>query len=646
MSAIWGYIGKNDIIPENLNKRILPSISEYVIDKIEEKSIGGVYFGCGHQYITKEDESDVAPIYDKERSIVFNGDCFLYNRADVIEQVGNTQEYQNFRNKHSREPGDIELAYLCYVVYGKQFVSVLRGSFAFAIYHVDTEILDLITDHLVKRYIAYYLGEDGIYFGSTYQLIKALANRKFEINREFIINSYRDLSPLNFFVPEITPFKGIYHLENATFLSINRRTQEVDKEQYWNPLKNVKKLHLKSDEAYKELFLKTYEKVAYGMLRSDRETGIMLSGGLDSSSVAALVAPKLAAQGKKLYSYTSTPSSQYKERDDDWIIDNETFLVEEQKKRHNNLEPRYVKHDHTNIMAKMQHFQSVFSIPVKPSVNMLNIDTMSKKAREDGCRILLGGGNGNPTVSFGEPGNYFSLTLLSGHPIKTLQEISAYCKLHGKSRKRYLKSWAKIIIKSALIAPKEYTYYLKKADRAAYGLEHASLNHKRQFGTELLVTERQKNNFMYMPIQYIQKGFYYTCQGLRYGYEMLDPTLSVEMIELALSLPYDCFFRHGIDRRMVRVYMQELIPEAILDIKKGYGVQAADFIFNINRDWEQIKGVVYDILEEPLLEQYLDKEELENLKKSLRDNEHNLNVNDACAATQIGSLGFFLRENN
>ena len=48
--------------------------------------------------------------------------------------------------------------------------------------------------------------------------------------------------------------------------------------------------------------------------RGGKETGILLSGGLDSNAVAAYAAPYLAARGKKLYSFTAVPEEKERAR--------------------------------------------------------------------------------------------------------------------------------------------------------------------------------------------------------------------------------------------------------------------------------------------------------------------------------------------
>ena len=123
----------------------------------------------------------------------------------------------------------------------------------------------------------------------------------------------------------------------------------------------------------------------------------------------------------------------------------------------------------------------------------------------------------------------------------------------------------------------------------------------------------------------------------------LDPTLSVEIVELCMSLPNECFIKNGVERRLIRDYMKELIPPIITDMRKGYGVQASDFHFRISRDWPKLKDDVMSLLNDPLLFEYLDKKEVEELIDDLKATEGNFSWNTAWFTANICSLGYFLR---
>ena len=116
----------------------------------------------------------------------------------------------------------------------------------------------------------------------------------------------------------------------------------MEKHTYWNPLQTVRKLSGKTDEEYKEIFIATFKNAVSGLLRTDGEVGIMLSGGLDSSSVAAFAASELKTKNKKLYSYTAVPASEYSYRNTALNIENETAYIVAQQEMHSNLCPRFV----------------------------------------------------------------------------------------------------------------------------------------------------------------------------------------------------------------------------------------------------------------------------------------------------------------
>ena len=645
MSAIWGYISKGRELTNELVTAMGASMSGYKLDRIEEINQSGVYFACGHQYITPEAVTDVSPIYDSADDLYFAGDCFLYNRADVIRELKqNPGNKEILGDKSPETMGDALLAYYAYRFLGNDFVRILRGSFAFAIYREKERELHLFSDHLCKRYLAYYAGEDFVCFGSTYAPLKACLGTKLKLDRAQIISTYRNRTPMNFFEPEKTVYQDIYHLDNAVHVSIDLNTLHKKREIYWDPIAGMKKLHGKTDAEYQALFLETYQHLVQSHLRARKETGIMLSGGLDSASVAAYAAPYLEKQGKQLFSYTTVPSSQYQCNENSWMMENESYLIEEQRKRYPNLCPRYITGDYDNCLTSVGFFQKIYGIPVKPSINNVNIDKMGAAAGKDSCSILLSGANGNATVSYGKIGEYISLTIRKGHFIRALKEMFRFCKKHKLSRKKYFMKWVKLMVTHPFMLPPEDDYYLRREDVKKYHLDHLQREARKTFGDEYCLTERQKDHFIYIPGQYIQKGFYYTCQGLQYGYLQLDPTLTVEMVELCLSLPNECFVHNGTERRLIRDYMKELIPYPIIDDKKKFGVQAADFAYRVNRDWDQVKDSVYDILSEPVLREYLDGEKLDKLLETIHTHEYDLDKVTVCDTALICSLGCFLRD--
>lgn len=636
MSAIWGIISKTEVDQENRFGKMTEVMKRYKIDRFDETGNKKCRMACGHQYFTPEAKYDVSPIYDEKERIYFTADCFLYNREEVLSTLSDSSLIPE-------ETGDAMLAFLMFKKLGYDFVKELRGSFSFAIYEEETDKLHLITDHFCKRYLCYSVGDEYISFASCYKPILEAGEHNFKISKKSIVNAYSTMTPLNFREKEITSFEEVFHLEAAMHYTFDVKGGNVHKEQYWTPRKSVKKLKGLSDDQYKELFLNTYRKVCIDHLRSRGETGIMLSGGLDSASVLAMVAPELNKRGKKIFSYTTVPCTEFRPKINYSVIEDESFLIKEQQKFQTNLEPRFINCDNENCLVNIPKYQDIYDLPIKAVINGNNVFKMGEAAVADNCFILLGGGNGNANVSYGYISNHVGLCLHKFKPVTAITEVEKYCKICGFSKKKMFKDFLKDIKAYLFDTANVGQYFISKENREKYGIRHLMAEEKKELGSAFVTSERQKRNFMFIPTQYIQKSLYYTVNSLEQGCLQLDPTLSVEMVELCMALPDECFVKNGVERRLIRDYMKDLLPPIITDMRKGYGVQASDFYFRINRDWDQLKGDVMNILRDPLIYEYLDKAEVDELIGNIEASEHNFSWNTAWFTANICSLGYFLR---
>lgn len=643
MSAIWGRINKvNGVSKENAEAMNL-SMNKFRFDRTDVILSDNVFMACGHQYYTPEDESDISPIRDN--NLYFAGTCFLYNREEVIAAIAAHKDFSSLNVKEELSAfGDVRLAFCLYRLVGLEFAGTLRGAFSFAIYDSDSKLLHLVVDHFAQRYLAYYTAEDYVCFGSVYDPIKVNLGSSLKVNYEFVENSMVGRSPINFSLPDITIYKDIIQVECSCCVTINPETGKAVKTRYWDPVKTTKRIKGKTPEYYKELFLASYRKVVTSQLRSKDNTGIMLSGGLDSASVAAFAAPLLKSEGRDLYSYTSVPAKDYEVRTNKWSTEDEAYLIEEQKEYYGNIIPRYISSEGDSCVSISRSAAKLFDLPVKATLNSVNILNMCSAAQADNCSVLLSGGNGNGTISYGSNESYAVLCLSGGHPVKGLKYVNLLCKKYNLSRKRYYKGLLRQIWDYRFSKPEENYAYLPNEAVKTCHLEHNTLESIRAYGTDYYVTQKQKKNYMYMPLQYRQKSYYYTILGLTYGFILRDPSLTVEMVELALALPDECFVHDGVDRQLIRDYMRGLMPDSIVDFKKPRGIQAADFAFRVNRDWDKLKEDAFDILSEPMLREYLDGEKIDELIERLKKAQGDISEYDACDISQLGALGYFLRD--
>jgi asparagine synthase (glutamine-hydrolysing) len=224
---------------------------------------------AGHQPMTNEDGS---------MHIVYNGE--IYNHADYraeLEERGHTY----------RTHCDTETILHLYEEYGHDCVERLRGMFAFAIWDERRRELFIARDRLGVKPLYYVHADDGsLYFASEIKaLLAAGASGAPEIN-------FRAL-------PDYLANHGTSH-EETLFRNVKRllpghtllwRDGQVKIEQYWDVTfgQRGEASLRRSDEDYVEEWTELFEKSVRLRLMADVPLGMFLSGGIDSSAIAAVM---------------------------------------------------------------------------------------------------------------------------------------------------------------------------------------------------------------------------------------------------------------------------------------------------------------------------------------------------------------------
>src|SRR3990167_8686409 len=104
---------------------------------------------------------------------------------------------------------------------------------------------------------------------------------------------------VNFLSPAIVWGLSLFTMSKSPFLRVSRQglVQEV---RYWQPHVNLEFSSRKSDQEYAEEFRALFKKVVRRHLLTDVPLGVTLSGGLDSSGIAAMTA-QLLKEGTSLH---------------------------------------------------------------------------------------------------------------------------------------------------------------------------------------------------------------------------------------------------------------------------------------------------------------------------------------------------------
>lgn len=263
----------------------------------------GKNFGLGHRRLSILDLSDrgTQPFTYMGLKIVYNGE--IYNFLELKEEL----EKKRYQFKTGTDTEVILAAYHCW---GKDCVNRFNGMWAFAIFDSARDLLFCSRDRFGVKPFYYLVAGDTLYFGSEIkQLLPYLPSR--QVNKAVLFN-YLYLSILN--IDENTFFEGIKRLLPSHSLIVDLKTNHLHFERYY-VLKAREEWNSRSfDDCVNEYGALISDSIKL-RLRSDVKVGTCLSGGLDSSFIAA-EASKIFHQKSNLKFTAITAQSIDKERDE------------------------------------------------------------------------------------------------------------------------------------------------------------------------------------------------------------------------------------------------------------------------------------------------------------------------------------------
>lgn len=635
MSAIWGRISLDDrIIDKDSTALMDAAMNIYKLDRVDRICTGRLYFACGHQYITREAEREVLPYYDNERDTYFTADCVLDNREELMEKL-----------ELKGDMTDGGIAYAAYLKWGERFAEHLLGVFSFAVYDNRNATFLLYTDHTGSRSVNYCIRGGQVAFSTTFEpILAAFGKGSFKLCEKWIAACEATRSPDMLVFPELTPYEGVRQLMPGHYIKVKKSS--IGKTCYWNPLRTVKKIRLDSDWEYRQLFLDTFKRCVESVLRSNGSTAVTLSSGLDSSAVACTAAPILDRRGEKLYSYTSVPMKGFVSEDDGYSITDESGGPKLIAEVYPNVIPEFVSCEGKSAFGEMERFVRCLEVPGKSNANMVWIDEIYRRASENGSRIVIKGQFGNSTISYGTILSLAYQRLLKGDIAGAKRAITDFMRKRRVSKKNIIDvAWGEL--KEKLIPDMSVLKEtcLKKELLKKHKIGRTVKRMMRHGGGSVMDSDRQHRAFVYAPLSWQTLGIYDTRLGLMHGILIRDPAKDKRIIELCLALPMECFVNNGVERRMIREYMEQIVPEAVRGDVARRGRQGADFVFRLNSTFEEYRDKVLEWLADERLLTYLDGEKVKALCDKVSGASELEDMREAQEINIIGALSVFLRQN-
>lgn len=251
-----GFVGMFDIEDDSsLYREQVLKMSKKIRHRGPDWS--GIYQGdnviLSHERLSIVDPlSGKQPLYSKDKKIVLAANGEIYNHLDLREKYCKDYDFQT--------NSDCEIIIALYVAKGPDFIEDLNGIFAFALYDSENDFYLIARDHM--GIIPLYQGWD--------------------VNGHYYVAS--ELKALEGICPSVCTFPPA-----SVYDSKSKKVQTWYKRD-WMEYDNVK-----NNGGSPEVIRTALEAAVKRQLMSDVPYGVLLSGGLDSTVISAIVA-KFAAE--------------------------------------------------------------------------------------------------------------------------------------------------------------------------------------------------------------------------------------------------------------------------------------------------------------------------------------------------------------
>jgi asparagine synthase (glutamine-hydrolysing) len=275
MCGISGIIGRNRITPDDLTR--VASMSRALVHRgpddagthtasnvaLASRRLSIIDLGGGRQ-----------PLYNESRTLALVANGEIYNHAELrgrLEALGH----------RFRTGSDCEAILHAYAEYGTACVNHLRGMFAFALWDDARGRLVLARDPLGEKPLYLYERDGRLLFASEMKALLRSGEVPFELDPEAV-----DLFFHYQYVPEPrTAVRGVRKLDAARVLVVDVEPWRVEESCYWR-MEDAPPIEGDAPALIRERL----EEVGGLITRADVPVGVALSGGLDSSAVAAVAA--------------------------------------------------------------------------------------------------------------------------------------------------------------------------------------------------------------------------------------------------------------------------------------------------------------------------------------------------------------------
>jgi len=508
--------------------------------------------------------------------ITFNGE--IYNFLELKKEL--EKKGYTFKTKT-----DTEVILALYAEYGEESFGMLRGMFAFGLWDNKNKKLFLVKDRYGIKPLYYYSDNEKLVFAST---VKALENSGI-IPVQKNPEAYISFLLFSFVQSPLTTIKNVFAVPAGYYLEINY-TGEKKLVKYYDLLDAFLEKSGDNFKIAKEKIRNLLEESVDLHLISDAPLGVFLSGGLDSSALAALASQSALIS---LNQHESAFKNQHKLakigvnqrlKTLSIIFDEKEFS----EQKYQQIVVRKISSVHQEIKITKKDFESnfdkIFEAMDQPTIDGVNTFFIAKAAREAGLKTVLSG-LGSDEIFMG----YSSFK--KAYFFRKIQKLPKILKLPLKFFSLFDGRWSRL---SYLENDAPLNFYLAIrglfTSRETAKILNISVKEVNDFISKLNNSITNNSIIKLRPadlLSYLELKFYLQNQLLKdtdfmsmyHSIEVRVPFLDHKLVEYLSSLPSDLKLSKKLNKPLLIEAISDLLSQEIFNRPKmGFTVPSSKWL--------------------------------------------------------------------
>jgi asparagine synthase (glutamine-hydrolysing) len=517
-----------------------PDFYNYHVDCIDDWNVS-----CGHARLSIIDVSSNSnqPMVSSDGRFVLTYNGEIYNYKEIRSELISLGCSFN-------SSGDTEVLIEAWAKWGINCLNKFNGMFAFTILDRHLRKFFLVRDRFGVKPLLYGLQSNGnlVFSSSIYSVARQVSS---DVDLVYCSTGLR----YGFFEGNgnLSPFKNVKYVMPGTFLEFSLEANLTCEEHRWYSLETevervVSEMDCYSDEEMIARGKELLENATQLRLRSDVPLAVSLSGGIDSSAIAAI--SKLEVDNLVAFTFGS-PTNKY----------SEGSLVNEFVKK-KNIGIRFIDYNYSfNELGDL--FDRTAAAQEAPflGLSVLAQNELCKAVSQHGFRVLLGGQGADE--SFGGYRKFFFTAAKNALDEKRIPDFLGHLysmgllllngigdyKTYWDQRNRYFNKYGRNIVS---VNNLPFTYFNL--------LEHTSL------------CKRQISDIQNFSLPSLLR--YEDRNSMNFSIETRLPFMDYRLIEFALALNDNMKIRCGFGKWALRQMIADNVPSDILNnrVKRGFDV--------------------------------------------------------------------------